>query len=145
MSIEDLERNKMLRQREGHLIKTRFHSSLPTDSNKGKSKKWRKILQFPHISFCIDIRHKLGKHGTHFATSPFSPTHAMHQAAISLVFILTPASLILRLLLNIASSYFIAQEQEYKLSPESAVCLLPKYPHPHRKPYISSLHGEAFE
>ncbi|XP_046383358.1 G protein-coupled receptor kinase 2 isoform X1 [Ischnura elegans] len=30
-----------------------------TDSNKGKSKKWRKILQFPHISQCIDLRSKL--------------------------------------------------------------------------------------
>ncbi|XP_022917770.1 G protein-coupled receptor kinase 2 [Onthophagus taurus] len=26
-----------------------------SDSNKGKSKKWRKILQFPHISQCIDL------------------------------------------------------------------------------------------
>jgi len=31
------------------------------DSNKGKSKKWRKILQFPHISQCIDLRNKIGK------------------------------------------------------------------------------------
>nr|CAD7450117.1 unnamed protein product [Timema bartmani] len=30
-----------------------------TDSNKGKSKKWRKILQFPHISQCIDLRNKI--------------------------------------------------------------------------------------
>ncbi|CAG7722760.1 unnamed protein product [Allacma fusca] len=30
-----------------------------TDSNKGKSKKWRKILQFPHISYCIDIKTKI--------------------------------------------------------------------------------------
>ncbi|CAL8115470.1 unnamed protein product [Orchesella dallaii] len=29
------------------------------DSNKGKSKKWRKILQFPHISHCIDIKSKI--------------------------------------------------------------------------------------
>ncbi|KAF7996925.1 hypothetical protein HCN44_002571 [Aphidius gifuensis] len=29
------------------------------DSNKGKSKKWRKILQFPHISQCIGLRDKL--------------------------------------------------------------------------------------
>ncbi|XP_045512234.1 G protein-coupled receptor kinase 2 isoform X1 [Pieris brassicae] len=27
-----------------------------SDSNKGKSKKWRKILQFPHISQCLDIK-----------------------------------------------------------------------------------------
>ncbi|XP_060531685.1 G protein-coupled receptor kinase 2 [Cylas formicarius] len=26
-----------------------------SDTNKGKSKKWRKILQFPHISQCIDL------------------------------------------------------------------------------------------
>ncbi|XP_017491708.1 PREDICTED: G protein-coupled receptor kinase 2-like isoform X2 [Rhagoletis zephyria] len=30
-----------------------------SDSNKGKSKKWRKILQFPHISQCIHLRDKL--------------------------------------------------------------------------------------
>lgn len=30
-----------------------------TDSNKGKSKKWRKILQFPHISQCLDIKTKI--------------------------------------------------------------------------------------
>ncbi|PSN40051.1 hypothetical protein C0J52_20197 [Blattella germanica] len=29
------------------------------DSNKGKSKKWRKILQFPHISQCIYIKNKI--------------------------------------------------------------------------------------
>ncbi|GIY30457.1 g protein-coupled receptor kinase 2 [Caerostris darwini] len=29
------------------------------DSNKGKSKKWKKILQFPHISLCIDLRKKI--------------------------------------------------------------------------------------
>ncbi|KAI5693985.1 hypothetical protein M8J75_009022 [Diaphorina citri] len=29
------------------------------DSNKGKSKKWKKILQFPHISQCIHLRYKL--------------------------------------------------------------------------------------
>ena len=31
------------------------------DSNKGKSKKWRKILQLPHISQCIDLNNKIGK------------------------------------------------------------------------------------
>jgi len=31
------------------------------DSNKGKSKKWRKILQFPHISQCIGLKDKLGE------------------------------------------------------------------------------------
>jgi len=31
------------------------------DSNKGKSKKWRRILQFPHISQCIGLKDKLGK------------------------------------------------------------------------------------
>ncbi|CAH0555310.1 unnamed protein product [Brassicogethes aeneus] len=30
-----------------------------SDSNKGKSKKWRKILQFPHISQCIDYVNKV--------------------------------------------------------------------------------------
>lgn len=29
------------------------------DSNKGKSKKWKKILQFPHISYCIDLKNKI--------------------------------------------------------------------------------------
>lgn len=32
-----------------------------SDSNKGKSKKWRKILQFPHISQCIHLKEKIGK------------------------------------------------------------------------------------
>ncbi|XP_055618889.1 G protein-coupled receptor kinase 2 [Toxorhynchites rutilus septentrionalis] len=30
-----------------------------SDNNKGKSKKWRKILQFPHISQCIDLKNKI--------------------------------------------------------------------------------------
>ncbi|KAF5291154.1 hypothetical protein FQA39_LY14396 [Lamprigera yunnana] len=30
-----------------------------SDSNKGKSKKWRKILQFPHISQCIEFINKI--------------------------------------------------------------------------------------
>jgi len=30
-----------------------------SDSNKGKSKKWRKILQFPHISQCIELVNKI--------------------------------------------------------------------------------------
>lgn len=30
-----------------------------SDTNKGKSKKWRKILQFPHISQCIDLINKI--------------------------------------------------------------------------------------
>ncbi|XP_045506673.1 G protein-coupled receptor kinase 2 isoform X1 [Colias croceus] len=30
-----------------------------SDSNKGKSKKWRKILQFPHISQCLDIKTRI--------------------------------------------------------------------------------------
>ncbi|XP_026465973.1 G protein-coupled receptor kinase 2-like, partial [Ctenocephalides felis] len=30
-----------------------------SDSSKGKSKKWKKILQFPHISQCIDIKNKI--------------------------------------------------------------------------------------
>lgn len=32
-----------------------------SDSNKGKSKKWRKILQFPHISQCILLKDKIGE------------------------------------------------------------------------------------
>lgn len=32
-----------------------------TDSNKGKSKKWKKILQFPHISQCVDLKPLLGE------------------------------------------------------------------------------------
>lgn len=32
-----------------------------SDSNKGKSKKWRKILQFPHISQCINLKSQIGK------------------------------------------------------------------------------------
>lgn len=30
-----------------------------SDINKGRSKKWRKILQFPHISYCLDIKDKI--------------------------------------------------------------------------------------
>ncbi|KAG1681082.1 G protein-coupled receptor kinase 2 [Nymphon striatum] len=30
-----------------------------SDSNKGKSKKWKDILRFPHISFCLDLKNKL--------------------------------------------------------------------------------------
>lgn len=42
---------------------TRIFSPLQggSDSNKGKSKKWRKILQFPHISQCIDLKNKIGE------------------------------------------------------------------------------------
>lgn len=32
-----------------------------TDSNKGKSKKWKKILQFPHISQCVEFKPLIGK------------------------------------------------------------------------------------
>lgn len=31
-----------------------------TDSNKGKSKKWKKILQFPHISQCVELKPLIG-------------------------------------------------------------------------------------
>ncbi|KAF4529703.1 hypothetical protein B566_EDAN016649 [Ephemera danica] len=41
-----------------------------TDSNKGKSKKWRKILQFPHISQCIDLKNKIGKYNFPFTLMP---------------------------------------------------------------------------
>lgn len=30
-------------------------------NRKGKSKKWRQMLQFPHISQCEDLRHMLGE------------------------------------------------------------------------------------
>lgn len=30
------------------------------DSNKGKSKKWKKILQFPHITECLDLKDRIG-------------------------------------------------------------------------------------
>ena len=30
-----------------------------SDINKGRSKKWRKILQLPHISYCIDVKEKV--------------------------------------------------------------------------------------
>lgn len=33
-----------------------------TDSNKGKSKKWRRLLQFPHISQCLDLKSKIGEY-----------------------------------------------------------------------------------
>lgn len=39
------------------------------DSNKGKSKKWKKILQFPHISVCIDLKEKLGIYILSFITT----------------------------------------------------------------------------
>lgn len=45
-----------------------------SDSNKGKSKKWRKILQFPHISQCIDLKNRIGESST--VNQPFSrPPH----------------------------------------------------------------------
>lgn len=31
------------------------------DINKGKSKKWKKLLQFPHISYCIDLRERIDR------------------------------------------------------------------------------------
>jgi hypothetical protein len=40
-----------------------------SDSNKGKSKKWRKILQFPHISQCIDLKSKIGEYATSSTTT----------------------------------------------------------------------------
>lgn len=30
-----------------------------SDINKGRSKKWKKLLQFPHISYCIDLKDKI--------------------------------------------------------------------------------------
>lgn len=40
-----------------------------SDSNKGKSKKWRKILQFPHISQCIELINKIGMWNFNFYCS----------------------------------------------------------------------------
>ncbi|UYV75861.1 GRK6 [Cordylochernes scorpioides] len=42
------------------------------DSNKGKSKKWKKILQFPHISFCLDLRNKIDKSNSAVADVQYS-------------------------------------------------------------------------
>ena len=30
-----------------------------SDINKGRSKKWRRLLQFPHISYCLDLKDKI--------------------------------------------------------------------------------------
>ena len=30
-----------------------------SDINKGRSKKWKRLLQFPHISYCIDLKDKI--------------------------------------------------------------------------------------
>ena len=35
-------------------------------SNKGRSKKWKKLLQFPHINECYDLRGKLSKKYSNF-------------------------------------------------------------------------------
>ena len=43
------------------LILSRFTSLPYLDSNKGKSKKWKKILQLPHINQCIELKSRLGK------------------------------------------------------------------------------------
>lgn len=43
-----------------------FFSLGGSDSNKGKSKKWRKILQFPHISQCAELKAKIGNKGVFF-------------------------------------------------------------------------------
>lgn len=43
------------------ILKKCFFFTGGSDSNKGKSKKWRKILQFPHISQCIHLKDKIGK------------------------------------------------------------------------------------
>uniref|UniRef100_T1JG55 G protein-coupled receptor kinase n=1 Tax=Strigamia maritima TaxID=126957 RepID=T1JG55_STRMM len=39
------------------------------DSNKGKSKKWKKLLQFPHISQCIDMKNKIDSRFTYVVES----------------------------------------------------------------------------
>lgn len=33
-----------------------------SDNNKGKSKKWKKILQFPHITQCLDLIQKISEY-----------------------------------------------------------------------------------
>ena len=33
------------------------------DNSKGRSKKWRKLLAFPHISQCMDIQVESGREG----------------------------------------------------------------------------------
>ncbi|XP_076371942.1 G protein-coupled receptor kinase 2-like isoform X2 [Tachypleus tridentatus] len=36
-----------------------FKNAGGADNNKGKSKKWRKLLQFPHISLCLDLKNQI--------------------------------------------------------------------------------------
>ncbi|GFX55354.1 g protein-coupled receptor kinase 5 [Trichonephila clavipes] len=40
-------------------FRTACHVKSGADSNKGKSKKWKKILQFPYISQCIELKQKI--------------------------------------------------------------------------------------
>lgn len=76
MELENIVANTVyLKAREGNArvsqnaaisaLTSPIHSSFSVcagggDSNKGKSKKWKKILQFPHISICLDLKEKLG-------------------------------------------------------------------------------------
>lgn len=53
-----------------------------SDSNKGKSKKWRKILQFPHISQCIHLKDKIGKLNVFICPSLHIPGPRLSEKAI---------------------------------------------------------------
>ena len=57
------------------------------DSNKGKSKKWKRILQFPHISICIDLKEKLGKPNMSAADVTYLKSSNL-QVALSNTFLL---------------------------------------------------------
>lgn len=72
MELENIVANTVyLKAREGRIYKNKKSADKSTkcilnvsggsDNNKGKSKKWRKILQFPHISQCIDLINRIGK------------------------------------------------------------------------------------
>lgn len=53
-----------------------------SDSNKGKSKKWRKILQFPHISQCIHLKDKIGT----LINELFNASDVTHSHLLSVFF-----------------------------------------------------------
>lgn len=66
MELENIVANTVyLKAREGlsiQLMKNKITTIylVIIDSNKGKSKKWKKLLQLPHIMQCLDIKNKLG-------------------------------------------------------------------------------------
>lgn len=55
--ICDLPSNDLLTNNLSFLFIVHFIS----DCNKGKSKKWKKILAFPHISICLPLKDKIGE------------------------------------------------------------------------------------